>query len=214
MAKTAYDRKEDFNMALTKAQVKEILSAAGCPAENVETAVAKILDGHLTSINALREERDGFKAAAEKLKDVQKELDGLKAKGDPDWEKKYTDEHSAFETYKKEVETAKAKREKANLYRELLKSNKVDEKRIDAIMKVTDLDKISVKDGKLEGEDALTESIKKEWAGFILTESERGAKVDNPPQNDAGAKKEPSRAKQLAAAYHEQLYGKAKEGDS
>lgn len=200
-------------MALTKAQVKEILSAAGCPAENVETAVAKILDGHLTSINALREERDGFKADAEKLKDVQKELDGLKTKGDPKWEEKYNSEHSAFEAYKKEVETAKTKREKADLYRALLKSNKVDEKRIDAIMKVTDLDKISVKDGKLEGEEALSESIKSEWSGFIQTESKQGASVDNPPAKDGGKPKEESRAKLLAQAYHEQLYGKAKEGD-
>lgn len=211
MAENATDRKEDCYMALTKAQVKEILSAAGCPTENVDSAVTKIMDGHLTSINALREERDGYKADAEKLKDVQKELDGLKAKGDPDWEKKYTDEHSAFEAYKETVAKEKATAEKAKLYRELLKANKVSEKQLDAIMKVTDLEKLTVKDGKLEGEDALSENIKSEWAGFITSESQSGASVETPPAKDGGKAKEESRAKQIAAAYHESLYGKAKE---
>lgn len=211
MAQNAYERKEDLNMALTKAQVKEILSAAGVPTENVDSAVTKIMDGHLTSINALREERDGYRADADKLKDVQKELDELKAKGDPDWEKKYNDEHSAFETYKETINKEKATAEKAKLYRELLKANKVSEKQIDAIMRVTDLEKVSVKDGKLEGEDALSESIKSDWAGFIQSESQSGAKVEQPPAKDGGKPAEESRARQLATAYHENLYGKAKE---
>lgn len=198
-------------MALTKAQVKEILSAAGCPTENVDAAVTKVMEGHLTSINALREERDGFKADAEKLKDVQKELDGLKAKGDPDWEKKYTDEHSAFEAYKENVAKEKATAEKAKLYRQLLKDNKVNEKQLDAIMRVTDLEKLTVKDGKFEGEEALVEGIKKDWAGFITSEGKQGADVDTPPASGGGKPAEESRAKQLAAKYHESLYGKTKE---
>lgn len=198
-------------MALTKAQVKEILSGAGCPAENIDSAVTKILDGHLTSINALREERDGFKADAEKLKDVQKELDGLRAKGDPDWEKKYNDERSAFEKFKETVAKEKLTAEKQRLYRDLLKSNKIDEKRIDAILKVTSLDDINVKDGKFEDEAGLAEKIKSEWSGFIMNESQQGADVETPPANGGGKPAEESRAKKLAAEYHENLYGKAKE---
>ena len=91
-------------MALTKTQLKEILSAVGVSAENAETAIGKIMDGHLASVNALREREDElkkdvdkYKADALKLADVQRELDGLKAKGDPDWQKKYEKEHSDFE---------------------------------------------------------------------------------------------------------------------
>ena len=47
-------------MALTKAKVKEILSKAGVEAENMDAAVDSILNGHIASIDALREERDGF----------------------------------------------------------------------------------------------------------------------------------------------------------
>ena len=168
-------------MALTNAQVREILSSAGVAQENVADAVQKIMDGHVTSINALREERDGYKADAEKLAEVQKELDGLKAKGDPDWQDKFTKEHQAFEDFKKQVAEEKVTAQKSELYRALLRESKVEEKRIDSIMKVTDLDKLTIKDGKLDDVEGLKETIKTEWGGFIVAESSKGAKVDNPP---------------------------------
>lgn len=170
-------------MALTNAQVREILSSAGVSAENVEAAVKKIMDGHVTSINALREERDSYKTDAEKLPGVQKELNDLKAKGDQDWQKKYDDEHKAFETYKSEVAAQKVSEQKSGLYRALLKEMKVGEAQIDSILKVTDLSKLVIKDGKLDDADKLKESIKTEWAGFIMEKDVKGQKVDNPPAN-------------------------------
>ena len=41
-------------MALTKAQVKEILSEAGADGEKIADAVQKILDGHVATIEALK----------------------------------------------------------------------------------------------------------------------------------------------------------------
>ena len=70
-------------MALTKAKVREILSAAGVDSEHSHDAVEAIIDGHLSSIEALREEVAKYKEEAEKLPAVQKELDGFK-KGE-DW---------------------------------------------------------------------------------------------------------------------------------
>ena len=49
-------------MALTKAQVREILSAAGVTSEHMSDAVDKIIDSHLTSLNALREYVAKYKA--------------------------------------------------------------------------------------------------------------------------------------------------------
>lgn len=199
-------------MALTNAKVKEILSAAGVPAENVEDAVKKIMEGHVTSINALREERDGYKVDAEKLPGIQKELDDLKAKGDPDWQQKYEKEHSDFEAYKSQIDADKLLSQKTELYRSVLKECNVGERQIANILKVSGdvISKLSVKDGKLKDVDALKESIKNEWSGFIMSEKQEGAPVDNPPGNDGGGKKEESRAAKLAAQYHENLYGKVK----
>lgn len=208
-------------MALTKTQLKEILSAAGISAENAEVAIGKIMDGHVASINALREDKEDlqkevakYKEDAEKLADVQKELDGLKAKGDPDWQKKYEDEHTAFEEFKSAAAKEKETEQKTALYRKLLAECNIDKKRIDAVIKVTDIDKLTVKDGQLDNLDALKADIKKEWSGFIMSERKQGAEVDNPPDNNGGeGKGKESRAAQLEKAYHENLYGETKKGD-
>jgi hypothetical protein len=200
-------------MALTNAQVREILSAAGVPTENVAEAVQKIMDGHITSVNALREQRDAYKADAEKLPDVQKELDALKAKGDQDWQKRYEDEHTAFETYKTEIANEKVRAEKVELYRKALKECNVGEKQIGNILKVSGdvIDKLSIKDGQIDDLDVLKQNIQNEWSGFIMKSKDKGAGVDTPPMNggDSGAKVE-SRAAKLAAEYHKNLYGETK----
>nr|DAO63071.1 MAG TPA: minor structural protein [Caudoviricetes sp.] len=170
-------------MALTKAGLKEILSKAGTPTENIAEAVEGILDGHVTSINALREEITTYKADAEKLPSVQKELDTLKATNSNEWETKYNAEHEAFEQYKGKVEAEKALTTKKALYTNLLKEQHVDEKRLASILKVTDFDSMTVKDGQLANIDKLTEAIKADWSGFIISEHVDGADVDNPPNN-------------------------------
>lgn len=89
-------------MALTNKGLREILSKAGISDENMDTAVSEIMKGHNTTVDYLKEqesnavkerdaaikERDTYKADAEKLMDVQKELDTIKG---GDWEKKYND---------------------------------------------------------------------------------------------------------------------------
>lgn len=197
-------------MALTAAKVREIMSAAGVTAEAMEKAVNAIMDGHITSINALREERDGFKTDAEKLPGVQRELDELKAKGDPDWKQKFEDEHTAFEQYKTQVQADKEKAQKIELYRSLLKECKVEESRIPSILKVTDLAALSVKDGALDDLEKVKADIEKDYSGFIMKDRPKGADVDNPPENGGGGSPEPSRAAQLAAEYHKNLYGETK----
>lgn len=199
-------------MALTKNKVKEILSTAGVTDETlINTAVESIMQGHIASIDALREERDNYKVDAEKLPDIQKELNDLKAKGDPDWQKKYEDEHSAFDTYKKQIADDRVRDQKKTLYRKALADCKVSEKRIDSILKLVDIDALKLKDDKLEDEANIKKGIETEWADFIMHEEKKPAGVDNPPANNGGSgKSNQSRAAQLAAAYHESLYGKTK----
>ena len=43
-------------MALTNERVREILSSAGVDAEHVRDAANQIIEGHLTSINVMRDE--------------------------------------------------------------------------------------------------------------------------------------------------------------
>lgn len=166
-------------MALTNAQVREILSEYGVPAENIKSAADRIIQGHVASIDALRETVDGYKKDAEQLADVQKELNELKLKyqnAEPyqkkfeDMEKQYNDEHSAFETYKTEQANAKVKTEKTNAYRKMLKDAGVADTQIDSILRVSGekIDALELdENGTVQNAETEVASIKETWAGFI-----------------------------------------------
>lgn len=179
-------------MALTNAQVKEILSKAGVDAEHMPEAVENIIAGHTASINALREERDAAKAEAEKNAKAQKELEELqkKADGKDPFKVKYEAIKEEFEEFKKGIETEKTAAAKLKAYKDLLKTVGISEKRIDAVAKVADLDAIELnKDGSIKEAAKLSESLKEEWSDFIVTEGEKGAETATPPASDTGKKK-------------------------
>ena len=178
-------------MALTKTSLREILSKAGVSAENAESAVAEIMDGHLASVNALREERDKFKADAEKLPVVQKELDEFKAEGENSYKTKYEKEHQDFEDYKAQQTAKETKANKTAAFRSLLKEAGVSEKRLDTIIRASapDIDALELdKDGKIKDSDGMMKSVKENWADFITSEQSKGADSPNPPANSGGRK--------------------------
>ena len=101
---------------------------------------------------------------------------------------KETEEYKAlkksFEDYKAGIDAEKTHSAKETAYRELLKAAGVSDKRISAVVKVTDIDGIELdKDGKIKDADKHTETVKTEWADFIETTTEKGAKTANPPAN-------------------------------
>ena len=65
-------------MALTNEQVREILTAAGVDEEHMKDAAAKIISGHLESVNALRLDAEKYRSDAEKLPGAMQELETLK----------------------------------------------------------------------------------------------------------------------------------------
>lgn len=166
---------------------RKFLSALGIESDKVD----EIISAHTEVTDALKAERDRYKADADKLPAVQQELDQLKeANGKDPFKVKYEAAKEELENYKKEQAAKDTKAAKAAAYRELLKSARVSEKRIDAVMKVSDIDGIKLdKDGKIEGEDKLLESIKTEWSDFITSESSKGANTPNPPASNSGALK-------------------------
>ena len=163
-------------MALTR----RMLKAMGIEDEKID----QIIDAHTETVDALKDERDTYKANADKLPGVQKELDDLKKDGG-DWQKKYEKEHTDFEAYKNEQTAKESKATKDAAFRALLKEAGIPDKRLDVIMKVTNLDEIELdKDGKIKDADKHTETVKTEYADFIVTTTERGADVATPPANN------------------------------
>lgn len=112
-----------------------------------------------------------------------------------------------FETYKQEQEQKEIRGAKETAYRSLLKKIGVEEKRIDAIMKISDVDSLEIVDGALKDAEKIEESAKKEWESFIPVKQTQGADVPTPPtsQNQNG---KTGRAAELERAYHERKYGK------
>lgn len=170
-------------MALTR----KMLEAMGVD----EKAIEQIIEAHSETVNALKAERDGYKGNAAKYESVQKELDELKAaaeKGGKDpYKVKYEALKEEFESYKNDVSAKETKSAKENAYRALLKSAGISEKRIDTVLKVSDMDGVELdKEGKIKNSDKLTEQIKADWSDFIVKETETGAQTPNPPANNGG----------------------------
>ena len=165
-------------MALTRKSLK----AMGLTDEQVDS----IIEMHTETVDGLKADISKYKADAEKLPSVQRELDDLKAAGDGGYKEKYEKEHKAFEDFKNEQSAKESKAAKEKAYRELLISAGVSEKRVDSILKVSDLSKIELEDGKIKGADELSKNIKTEWADFIVKTQTKGAETHNPPANNTG----------------------------
>ena len=171
--------------------------------------VQAIIDAHRETVDGLKDEIAKFKEDAERLPGVQKELDDLKKDtSSGDWQKKYEDEHKAFEDFRKDIETKESVAKVKEAYKKLLKEENINDKHLDAVLKVTDFSGLKLKsDGTLDGADKLKESIKTEWADFVVKTSEKGSGVENPPKDENKDRFPSGRAAELARQYHEGLYG-------
>lgn len=161
---------------LSRSEIRNILGEA-CT-DDIEN---RIIAAHLAVVDPLKDDLARYKSDAEKLPIVQKELDDLKAAGGS-WETKYNDEHSAFEKYKSDVAAADRNRKVEVQFRAVLKEMNIDEKRHDAIVRLTDFSKMDLADdGKLKDVDEIKKQVTSEWADYIPTTHEEGQHVGNPP---------------------------------
>lgn len=155
-----------------------------------EDKIEQIIDAHSETVDALKADRDAYKEDAGKLAAVQKELDELKAKGDDGYKAKYEAEKAAHDALKADIAAKETKKAKTDAYRELLKGANIDEKRIATILRAEapTIDKIELDaDGKIKNAEQYTESIKSDWADFIVTQSAKGANTATPPANGGAA---------------------------
>ena len=165
---------------------RKMLKAMGIEDEKID----QIIDAHSETVDALKADRDTYKEDAGKLAAVQKELDALKAKGDDGYKAKYEAEKAAHDALKADIAAKETKKAKTDAYRELLKGANIDEKRIATILRAEapTIDKIELDaDGKIKNAEQYTESIKSDWADFIVTQSAKGANTATPPANGGAA---------------------------
>lgn len=194
-------------MPFTRSEIREILGEA-----HTEEIATRLITLHRTVVDPLRDDLDAekrsaakWKAEADKLPGVQKELDELKKGGD--WKEKYDKEHTAFEEYKGQVardaETAKVKA----AYKKLLIEEKINEKALESVLNATDYSAMKLKeDGSLDGLEGLKKDIADKWGGFKTVVRQRGQQVDHPAGNNNGGGSDGS-IREMTAQWHAQRYG-------
>jgi hypothetical protein len=165
-------------MALTR----KFLSALGIEDDKVD----EIIGAHTETVNALKEQRDSYKADAEKLPTVQKELDDMKAAAEKNGKDAYKVKYDAlkedFDKFKADLKEKEKHARKEDAYRALLEEVGISEKRIKSVLKVSDVDSVEFDDdGKVKDADALKKSISEEWADFIVQKETTGARTATPP---------------------------------
>lgn len=165
-------------MALTR----KFLSALGIEEEKAEQIIA----AHSETVDGLKAERDKYKEDAEKLPATQNELAELKKKeaGEDPYKEKLEKLKKEYDDYKADVEAKATTAKKESAYRKLLKEIGIPEKRIDTVIKVSDISKLEFdEEGKIKDSDKLKDNLKKEWSDFIATKITEGTPSANPPAN-------------------------------
>ena len=142
-------------MALTRNYLKS-LSLTGEQVEGVISAHAQTVDG-------LKSQIERYRSDAAALPDIQKELDDARQEllllhADP-WEERFHAVSAEFESFKQQISDRELIQAKESAYRELLREVGVNERRIDAVMRVSDMECVQWEDGRIVNEAQLREKI-------------------------------------------------------
>ena len=166
----------------TRAEIRNILGDA-CT-EEIENRLVAL---HLGVVDPLKDDLTKYKADAEKLPGVQKELDGLKAAGDGGYKEKYEIEHSAFEAFKTDITAKESKAAKEKAVRAYFESKNITGANLDLAMRgcgeemaALELDGEKIKDTKAL--DALVDGT---YKGLV---SKQTVRVDTGARFNGGGK--------------------------
>lgn len=169
-------------MALTRKSLK----AMGLTDEQVDS----IVEMHTETVDGLKDKLKTAEEKANKLDDVQKELNGLKANSGDDWKSKYEKEHNDFETYKKGVTEKETKAAKEKAVKAYFEGKNITGANLDIAMRGCrdEIGAIELDGGKIKDTAALDALVSGTFAGLVVTKTVQGAQTANPPANNGGSK--------------------------
>lgn len=168
-------------MALTR----KLLKGMGLTDEQVDT----IIEAHTDTVDGLKTDVTRYKADAEKLPGVQKQLDDLKAAGDGGYKEKYEKEHKAFEDFKANVTAKESKAAKEKAVRAYFESKNITGANLDLAMRGCGEEMAALElDGeKIKDTQSLDTLIEGTYKGLVSTTQTKGANPANPPANTGGS---------------------------
>ena len=165
--------------SFTRAEIRNILGEAHT--DDIENRLIAL---HLGVVDPLKDNLATYKATADKLPAVQKELDDLKAANDGGYKEKYEAEVKAHKEYKDQIEAEKTKGAKRTALDTFLK-DKVNIQRPEArtlILDAANYDEIKLDDkGAITDADALAKSYGEKYSSFVSRGGAKGADRTNPP---------------------------------
>lgn len=158
---------------------RKMLKGMGLTEEQADT----IIEAHTETVTGLTADRDRYKADAEKLPDIQKELDELKAKGDGGYKQKYENEHTAFETYKADIAAKETKAAKEQAVRAYFESKNIVGDNLTLAMRGCgeEMSAVELDNGKIKDTAALDALIAGTYKGLVSTVTKKGTNPATPP---------------------------------
>jgi hypothetical protein len=188
-------------MALTR----KFLAALGIDADKIES----IIDAHTETVDALKKERDGYKAEAEKLPKVQEDLEKAKAAAKDSGE--YDKLKKEFDDYKADIANKETLANKKAAFKKVAKDAGLSETGIEKAAKYQDYGVIELDEkGEVKNAKDLIKSIKEEWPEHVQTTEKKGAGTPTPPTgggDNGGNGYGDIRA--MTAKWHAAKYGEA-----
>lgn len=197
-------------MALTRKYLKSL--------SLTDDQIEGIIEEHSSTIEGLKETASKYKADAEKLPAVQKELGDLKAAGDGGYKEKYEAEVKAHREYKQQIEAEKeTARTDADVLALCKEAGIARESSLRLVSKDFDRSKIKRgEDGKITNRDELLTAIKADYADFVAAPGAQGTPPATPPSGGGTTYKsraeimqiKDTAARQRAIAENLSLFGK------
>lgn len=160
---------------------RKFLSALGIEADKID----EIISAHTEVTDGLKNERDKYKADAEKVDEITKERDKYKSEAEKNGgnSEKYDKLKKEFDDYKAEIKSKEERTAKEKAYRDML-SDVLDEKGIAKAVKYAEWNKIELDDdGKLKDASEHIKSVQEEWSDYKLTKSREGSNTPPPAKN-------------------------------
>lgn len=168
------------------AMMRKSLKAMGLTDEQIDS----IIEMHTETVDGLKDKLKTAEEKANKLDDVQKELDGLKANSGDDWKSKYEKEHTDFESYKKGITEKETKAAKEKAVKAYFEGKNITGTNLDIAMRGCrdEIGAIELDGGKIKDTAALDALVNGTFAGLVVTKTVQGAQTANPPANNGGSK--------------------------
>lgn len=162
-------------MALTR----KLLKGMGLTDEQVDT----IIEAHTDTVDGLKADVSKYKADAEKLPGVQKQLDDLKAAGDGGYKEKYEKEHSDFEAFKSDITAKETKAAKEKAVRAYFESKNITGANLDLAMRGCgeEMAALEMDGDKIKDTKSLDALIGGTYKSLVSTTQIKGANPATPP---------------------------------